>query len=360
MPSNAAEDEPERPEDGSKKSSGHDERTASSNGAESTTPLNKDGSARSLDDGSARSWNDDSESAGRSGTDDGSSPAAGARPKRAGTDKQRSFWKELPILIVVALVLAFLIQQFLGRVYMIPSGSMEETLHGCPGCTPDRILVDKVTYHFTDPAPGDVVVFRGPDPWVEDDPPLESANAVAQFLQNVGSAFGLAPPDERDFVKRIIATGGQTVRCCDDRNRVVVDGRPLDEPYIHWEGGDGEQEEFGPVTVPEDTVWVMGDNRNNSSDSRYQGGGGPRGAVPVDNIIGKARLIVLPPSRWGMVSDHNPQREPAAALAAPSWQQGLPLGIGVAVSWPVVRAGRQRASVAGTVRGAVGSVERER
>ncbi|WP_233357210.1 signal peptidase I [Saccharomonospora iraqiensis] len=343
VPSNAAEDEPERPEDGS-------------------TP--KDGSTTSSgDDGRTTSSREDGESAGRSGTEDGSSPAAGAHPEKGRADKQRSFWKELPILIVVALVLAFLIQQFLGRVYMIPSGSMEETLHGCPGCTPDRILVDKVTYHFTDPAPGDVVVFRGPQPWVEDDPPLESANPVAQFFQNVGSAFGLAPPDERDFVKRIIATGGQTVQCCDDRNRVVVDGRPLDEPYVYWEGGDREQEDFGPVRVPEGTVWVMGDNRNNSSDSRYQGGGGPRGAVPVDNIIGKARLIVLPPSRWGVVSDHNPQQEPVAAApvapAAPTWQQGLPLGVGAAASWPVLRAGRRAATAVGTCRRAVGSVERE-
>ncbi|WP_092526364.1 signal peptidase I [Amycolatopsis arida] len=264
---------------------------------------------------------------------------AGRRRKEK---KQRSFWKELPILIAVALVFAFLIQFFIARVYMIPSGSMETTLHGCPGCTPDRILVDKLVYDFTEPEPGEVVVFKGPEPWVEDLPQEGSSNPVAGFFRDIGSMFGLAPPDERDFVKRIIATGGQTVECCDARNRVVVDGRPLDEPYIHWAPGqEPRQMEFGPITVPQGTVWVMGDNRNNSTDSRLQGGGGENGAVPVDNIIGKARFIVLPPSRWGTISDHNPQASQANALGAPAWQQGVPLGVGAVLAWPAVRIGRR-------------------
>ncbi len=235
--------------------------------------------------------------------DDVSRDAAEDKPahKKA---KHRSFWKELPILIVIALVLTFLIQQFLGRVYMIPSGSMETTLHGCPGCTPDRVLVDKVVYHFAEPAPGDVVVFRGPDTWTGNAPPTGSSNPIAGFFQQIGSVVGLAPPDERDFVKRIIAVGGQTVECCDEQNRVLVDGEPLDEPYTYWAPErDNEQQAFAEVTIPEGMVWVMGDNRNNSSDSRVQG------AVPVDNIVGKARVIVLPPSRWGGISDYNPQRE---------------------------------------------------
>ncbi|MPY79360.1 MAG: signal peptidase I [Actinophytocola sp.] len=240
--------------------------------------------------------------------------SAGPRPTRGAhrirkPEKHRSFWKELPILIVVALVLTFAIQHFVARVYMIPSGSMEQTLHGCPGCVPDRVLVDKLVYTFSDPEPGDVVVFTGPRPWTENDVPLDtSQGSLTDVFQDFGSLVGLAPPDERDFVKRIIAVGGQTVRCCDGNGRVVVNGQPLYEPYIHWSSPyDQEQDEFGPVKVPDGTVWVMGDNRNNSSDSRVQGGGGPSGAVPVENIIGKARFIVLPPSRWGAVSDYNPQ-----------------------------------------------------
>ncbi len=223
---------------------------------------------------------------------------------RAKPRKKRSFWKELPILIAVALLLTFVIQQFIARPYMIPSGSMEQTLHGCTGCTPDRVLVDKLVYRFSDPEPGEVVVFRGPDTWLGGGQTSDSENVFAGFVQYMGSLVGLAPPDERDFVKRIIAEGGQTVRCCDKNNRVLVDGEPLDEPYVYYPpGGQHKQRPFDAVTVPEGMVWVMGDNRTNSSDSRVNG------PVPVENIIGKARVIVLPPGRWGVVSDHNPQQE---------------------------------------------------
>jgi len=224
-------------------------------------------------------------------------PGRGRQPH-----KKRSFWKELPILILIALLLTFVIQHFIARPYMIPSGSMEQTLHGCVGCTPDRVLVDKMVYDFSEPEPGEVVVFRGPDTWVAGDGSSQSENVVAGFVQYVGSLVGLAPPDERDFVKRVIAVGGQTVRCCDKQNHVVVDGEPLTEPYLYYPPGvPRQQQSFGPVKVPEGTVWVMGDNRTNSSDSRVHG------PVPVDNIIGKARVIVLPPGRWGVVSDYNPQ-----------------------------------------------------
>jgi len=222
--------------------------------------------------------------------------------------KKRSFWKELPILILVALVLTFLIQQFVARPYMIPSGSMEKTLHGCVGCTPDKVLVDKLVYLFGEPEPGEVVVFKGPPAWVENDPRITRSDGIAGFFQELGSLIGLAPPDERDFVKRIVAVGGQRVKCCDKQGRVLVDGKPLDEPYIYnAPGSHGTQKSFEEFTVPAGRVFVMGDNRNNSQDSRFQGGGGVRGTVPVDNIIGKAQFIVWPPGRWGGISDHNPQ-----------------------------------------------------
>jgi signal peptidase I len=263
---------------------------------------------------------------------------------RRGNSKKRSLWKELPILIVVALVLTILIQQFVAKVYMIPSGSMETTLHGCTGCTGDRILVDRVTYDFKDPSPGDVVVFKGPPAWTASEiPPQGSKNFIVQGLQFVGGLIGFAPPDERDYVKRVIATSGQTVQCCDAQNRVIVDGKALDEPYIHWDAGQPpRQTDFAPVKVPEGQLWVMGDNRNNSDDSRFQGGGGLNGTVPVANVIGKARIIVLPPSRWGGVTDHNPQATAQpVALGAQSWQEGLPLGAGLAAAWPTVFFGRR-------------------
>lgn len=272
------------------------------------------------------------------------SGASGKRHRKP--RKQRSFWVELPILIVVALGLAFVFQHFFARVYTIPSGSMEATLHGCTGCYGDKVLVDKITYDFARPSPGDVVVFKGPEPWVENEAPVQaSSNPVVRILENVGSVFGLAPPDERDFVKRIIAVGGQTVQCCDAQNRVMVDGKPLNEPYIHWEDpARPEQDPFDPIKVPDGDLWVMGDNRDNSCDSRCQGGGGLRGVVPVSDIIGKARVIVLPPSRWGGVSDTNPQttvQSAALGPAAQSWQEGVPLGFGAIAAWPALALGRR-------------------
>ncbi|MCU1687514.1 MAG: lepB [Amycolatopsis sp.] len=283
------------------------------------------------------------------------SPDAGSDSRSRGkSSKKRSFWKELPILIVVALVLTILIQQFLAKVYMIPSGSMEATLHGCTGCTGDRILVDRITYDFTDPSPGDVVVFKGPPAWTQNEAvPPPSSNIVVRGLQGLGSLIGFAPPDERDFVKRVVATGGQTVQCCDAQNRVIVDGKALDEPYIHWEDGSPHhQQPFAPVKVPDGKLWVMGDNRNNSEDSRYQGAdggtsssppaGNVNGAIPVDNVIGKARIIVLPPNRWGGVSDHDPQTNAQpVALGAAAWQQGIPLGVGAVAAVPAVILGRK-------------------
>jgi signal peptidase I len=252
--------------------------------------------------------------------------------------KPRSFWKELPILIGIALVLTFLIQTFIARVFLIPSESMEQTLHGCAGCYGDRVLVDKVVYAFSDPEPGDVVVFERPSTWGRSEfQSNRSDNAVVRWLQDLGAMFGLASPDEDDVVKRVIAVGGQTVECCDDQGRVMVDGKSLDEPYIYWENGVPGVDTFGPVRVPDGRLWVMGDNRANSNDSRRQGDGREGGTVPVDNVIGKARFIVLPPSRWQGVGDHNAQ---AAAVAA-AVQVGIPAGVGFAAAWPVLWLGRR-------------------
>jgi len=263
--------------------------------------------------------------------------STGGRKARSGRRRRPAFWKELPLLIVVALLLTFLIQTFLAKVYVIPSGSMETTLHGCTGCNNDRVLVDKVTYRFSDPHPGDVVVFRGPDSWNSEftaDPP---SNIVVQGLQQLGSLVGLAPPDEKDFVKRVIAVGGQTVQCCDSRNRVLVNGQPLDEPYIYYlpDAGQARQDTFGPVTIPQGELWMMGDSRNNSADSRVAG----HGPVPVANVIGKARLIVLPFSRFGGIPDPNPQSTAVGMAGGPD--STAPLGVALVGAFPLLL-GRRR------------------
>jgi len=276
------------------------------------------------------------------------------RPRRTPV-KRRSFWRELPVLIVVALALSFIIQNFVARVYVIPSQSMEPTLHGCTGCTNDRVLVDKLTYRFTDPRPGDVVVFLGPPSWDNDFTSNRSGNVVIRGLQQLGSLVGLAPPDERDFIKRVIATGGQQVQCCDAAGHVQVNGHPLTEPYVvnDFEFTPGKldcttapqsQRCFAPVTVPDRHLWMMGDNRNDSADSRYHIADDARGTVPVDNVIGKARLIVSPISRWQVINA--PQLDTAQASARPA---GVPpsspavsLGFGVLAVVPVLRRPRAR------------------
>ncbi|MEU7138350.1 signal peptidase I [Nocardia sp. NPDC046473] len=240
---------------------------------------------------------------------------AGRRRRRRGK-KQRPFWQELPILVVIAAVIAALLVNFVGRPYVIPSESMETTLHGCAGCTGDRIYVEKLSYYWGDPRPGDVVVFVGPSSsWNDTYKSTRSSNAVARGVQNFFSFFGLVPPDENDLVKRVIAVGGQTVQCCDPQGRVLVDGKPLDEPYATYTipytpgqpFGAGGGREFAPIKVPEGNLWVMGDNRNNSRDSRAHTRDELHGTVPVSNVRGKAVFKIWPPGRIGPVRSQDPQ-----------------------------------------------------
>ncbi len=222
-------------------------------------------------------------------------PAGRARRVR----KKTSFWRELPILLAIALVLAVLIKTFLVQAFFIPSSSMEKTLHGCPGCSGDRVLVNKLTYRFHDPRPGDVVVFRGPESWAPEVHIEGPSNILQRGVRAIGQVIGIAQPNEKDFIKRVIAVGGQTVQCCDPQGRVLVDGRPLDEPYIYLDGQqDQKLAEFGPVKVPAGRLWVMGDHRNASADSRAHIADSDLGTISVDDVIGKSFVIVWPPSRW--------------------------------------------------------------
>lgn len=228
------------------------------------------------------------------------------RRKRKQTGKRSSFWRELPVLLVVAIVLAVLIKTFLVQAFFIPSSSMEKTLHGCDGCSGDRVLVNKLTYRFHDPRPGDIVVFKGPPSW-QDTPEFqvsEPSNVVSKFFRAIGQAIGVAQPSQKDFVKRVIATGGQTVACCDVHGNVTVDGRSLNEPYIYQNSPDVDSTQcatgrkFGPYTIPKGRLWVMGDHRDDSSDSRCHVTDQYHGTIGVSDVIGKAFVTVWPPSRW--------------------------------------------------------------
>ena len=264
------------------------------------------------------------------GTPEGSDAEDTGKQDAAKQDagKKKSTVREIATLAAIALVIYYVMLTFVARPYLIPSESMEPTLHGCPGCTGDRIMVDKLTYRFSEPEPGDVVVFKGPPNWNVGYKSIRSDNAALRAVQNALAVVGFVPPDENDLVKRVIAVAGQTVQCRTNTG-LTVDGKRLNEPYLDPAtlGRDPATDpclgpEFGPVTVPEGKIWVMGDNRTHSADSRahcenspdflqtriYCTGNPDHGTVPVANVIGKARFIAWPPGRWGGVITVNPQQ----------------------------------------------------
>lgn len=202
---------------------------------------------------------------------------ASAGEEDAPGKKKHSFWRELPVLVVIAFVVALLIKTFLLQAFYIPSASMEPTL-----VEGDRVLVEKVSYRFGEPKRGDVVVFEKEfgtvypvhdDPWWED---------VASALKGL---FGFPTGGTQDFIKRVVAVEGDTVE--GREGRVYVNGEPVEEPYLA-EGT--ETTPFGAVEVPKDMIFVMGDNRGNSDDSRAFG------PIPVEEVVGHAFLLLWPPS----------------------------------------------------------------
>jgi signal peptidase I len=256
------------------------------------------------------------------------------RRGRRGEKKKGSLLRELPVLLVIAFVLALLVKTFLVQAFFIPSGSMEQTLHGCPGCTGDRVLVNKVPYWFGEPEPGEIVVFKGPDTWTPEVSVAPPSNWFSGALLWLGRAVGVAPPSEDDFVKRVIATEGQTVQCCDSQGRVMVDGKALDEPYI-YQNTPLDQRAFGPVTVPQGRLWVMGDHRSNSADSRVHISDKYSGTIAVKDVIGKAAIIVWPLNRFQIL--HSPDIQGTDAAGVPS-----AVGLAAAVPLTLWRRGRRR------------------
>lgn len=201
-------------------------------------------------------------------------PSRAARHKRGGP---LSFLRELPVLVVIAFGLALLIKTFLVQAFYIPSLSMSPTLE-----VGDRVLVRKILY---EPARGDVIVFENPNPLTEPDRPWYS-DAWHWVIEGLG--FSTSP--DKDFIKRVIGLPGETVEMRD--GNVLVDGKVLEEPYL--EGLPPDTRPFAPVTVPEGELFVMGDNRLNSNDSRFG-----LGTVPIDKVVGKAFVMIWPPSRMG-------------------------------------------------------------
>jgi signal peptidase I len=216
-------------------------------------------------------------------------------PEPAKQKRSSSFWRELPILVVIALGLAFLLKTFLVQAFYIPSGSMEDTLQ-----IGDRVMVNKLAYTLGDIQRGDVIVFNGVDSWDPEIEVAETGNPVTRALATVAGAFGFASPNEKDYIKRVIGLPGDRVVCCDKQDRITVNGIPIDEPYV-FEGNKPSSDTFD-VRVPDGRVWVMGDHRAASSDSRAHTDDPGGGSIPVDSVVGRAFVIIWPVSDTGFLT----------------------------------------------------------
>jgi signal peptidase I len=219
---------------------------------------------------------------------DNSAPEPGQSAPAAKKKKKKSFGRELLTIVVAAAVLTLLVKAFLVQVYRIPSASMENTLQ-----VGDRVLVNKVVYHFRGIDRGDIVVFSGQDSWGPDAPP-PSNNGFVRLWDDVLSDIGLQS-SQTYYIKRVIGLPGDKVACCTD-GKVTVNGVPLNETsYLY--PGDAPSFPFKTVIVPAGHLWVMGDHRGDSDDSRYHTGDPGGGAIPENEVVGRAFLIIWPPSQ---------------------------------------------------------------
>lgn len=230
------------------------------------------------------------------------------RDDREAQDKQdtsrgvKTFIRDIVVIFVVAIIISVGIKAFLVRSFYIPSGSMMNTLQ-----IDDRIIVNELVPDAIPIERGDVVVFKDPGGWlpVTLDPPV---NPFVGAVDWTLTAIGLSASDSNDhLIKRVIGLPGDVVTCCNALGQMEVNGVPLDEPYLNLpEGTSRVSEPDFSVTVPKGALWVMGDNRYSSADSRYNTATPSKGFVPIDNVVGRAIVVSWPLSHWSWL-DNFPQ-----------------------------------------------------
>lgn len=229
-----------------------------------------------------------------------------------------SFLRDVVVIILIAVLVSFLVKTFLVRSFYIPSGSMEDTLH-----IDDRILVDEITPRFGGYEHGDIVVFRDPGGWLP--PSADIARPpVVEAVEWALSLVGLSAPDSDDhLVKRIIGLPGDHVVCCNTLGQVTINGVAIDETdYIKLPSGESAASGVAfDVIVPEDSLWVLGDNRYRSKDSRYNQEEPGDGFVPVENVVGRAFLVTWPLDRFGVLDFHH---DDFSGVPEPSQEEPTP------------------------------------
>ena len=281
------------------------------------------------------------------GTDtaDGTDEADGGQQGKEGK-RRRSFLRELPVLVVVALVLALLIKSFVIQAFYIPSASMENTHE-----IGDRVLINKIVYHTRPIHRGDIVVFDGTGSWDVANP--TSPNIFSKAVSELEGIVGISH-DSNIYIKRVIGVPGDHVACCNAKGQVTVNGVALSESSYLYPGNQPSAQSFN-TTVPAGRLWVMGDHRIVSYDSRGHMGDPGGGTIPESGVLGRAFVIIWPPSRWGILNIPATFEQPqlnasnaaaggsTAALVAAmdngtpiqSAGSALPLGVGFAGAIPL-------------------------
>ena len=198
-----------------------------------------------------------------------------------------SLLKELPFLVVVALVASLFIKSFLVQFFYIPSGSMENTLQ-----VQDRVAVNKIPFISKSIDRGDVVVFRDPDDWLPEIVDYDTNKYLAKVKSALVAVGVLPNPAKQYLVKRVIGVAGDRIVCCTKNDKLSINGVEVNEPYIF--AGNKPSDMTFDVTVPEGKIWVMGDHRGASADSRYHQEDINKGFVPISKVSGRVFAVIWP------------------------------------------------------------------